>query len=191
MVSSTDHLDLITGAQEGDYTSINSLALLVEKRIYPYICRVSIQSDICDDLLQETQLEMVRSVHNLREPKYFWAWIYRIAKSKMQQYFLSQKRNKFILYSDELEQYAESENDQSDILSQLVSKETVAKLSAALLQLRSDYKEMLYLRYYDKRSYGEIGFQFKCTPPLARVRLYRARKELKKRLATNPDIMEF
>jgi len=182
MVSSTYHLDLITGAQEGDYTSINSLALFVEKRIYPYIRRVSIQSDICDDLLQETQLEMVKSVHKLREPKYFWTWINRIARSKIQQYFLNQKRDKFILYSDEVAEYINPEKSQSDILSQLISKENVAQLSAAILQLKPEYKDVICLYYFEKKSYGEIGSLLKCTPLLARIRVHRAKQILRNSL---------
>jgi len=40
------HLDLITEAQTGNSSCLNSLAILVKQKIYTYLCRTNIHFDV-------------------------------------------------------------------------------------------------------------------------------------------------
>jgi len=192
MVTHTYHLNLIADAQSGNSSCLNSLAILVKQKIYPYLCRTNIHFDVVDDLLQETQLEMVRSIHNLREPEKFWGWIHRVTRSKMQKHFrLTYKENNRYLDRRRVDEYEIPDNNTKDIFSHLISEEDEVEVNTAILQLKSDYREIIYLRYFERKSYVEIASLLNYSQMQARVKLHRARKELKKHLVANPDIMEF
>ena len=160
--------------------------------MYPYLCRTNAHSDIIDDLMQETLLEMIRSVSKLRNPEKFWGWIHRVTESKTQQYFrLEYKENNRYLDRRRIDEYEIPDNDINDIFSYLISVENEKEVNTAILQLKSDYREIIILRYFKDKSYSEIASLLNYSRMQARVKLHRARKELKKRLATNPDTMEF
>ena len=99
MIREHDYLELVQRAQVGDSQSLGRLAEVVEIRIRAYVYRITLNSDMVDDVTQETHLEMVRSLKGLRDPKRFWSWIYRVAMSKVSAHFRNQRRGHVLTVS--------------------------------------------------------------------------------------------
>lgn len=57
----------------------------------------------------------------------------------------------------------------------------------AILQLPRDYKELVYMYYYEGYSTDEIAWYLHCPPSTVRSRLARARKRLKDMLGGEPN----
>jgi len=75
---------LLSEARSGSRASMGRLAVIIWKRMYPFVFRTTLNHDLTEDILQETLLTVIRQVTSLRERPRFWPWMYRIAWSKIQ-----------------------------------------------------------------------------------------------------------
>ena len=91
-----DLQELVEQGRLGDKESLNRLAQLAQSRLWAYVYRVTLDRDLADDLCQETLLKMVSSLPQLRDPRLFWSWLFRIATSRIQQHYRECKRKKVV-----------------------------------------------------------------------------------------------
>jgi DNA-directed RNA polymerase specialized sigma24 family protein len=61
MATNTDSLDLriIRQAQKGDSASLCRLAEWVRPQVYAYICRMTLDAQVAEDLSQDTMLRLI------------------------------------------------------------------------------------------------------------------------------------
>ena len=85
----TIDLDLIHQAQAEHDQSRTELTGVVEGRLYAYIYRMTFDQHLAEDLTQETLITMLESLPKLKFEAVgpFWAWLYRVALSKIQRHF--------------------------------------------------------------------------------------------------------
>jgi RNA polymerase sigma factor (sigma-70 family) len=67
-------------------------------------------------------------------------------------------------------------------LKYVVDKEIKEHLAAAIGDLRKQYRDVVHLRHFERKSYTEIASLNQCTPQQARVRFFRAKQSLRNRL---------
>ena len=175
------HFDqnLVRKAMGGCEQSLSQLSQLAEQRVRAYIFGVTLDQDLTGDLVQESLLQMIRSLQQLRDTTRFWPWMYRIAQSKIQQHYtdrrrLSQERYK-VPYTPE-EERADSG------LHFLERKERTQKVLDAIARLKQKERAALVLRCFEKLSYAEIAQALVCNEIGARVQVYRAKQSLKRQL---------
>ena len=65
------YIELVKQAQLGDEKCMNRLAKLARERLRVYVHRLVLTDDLTQDILQETILEMFRSISKLM----IWAWM--------------------------------------------------------------------------------------------------------------------
>ena len=99
MDDNINYVDLVRQAQLGNIECMDRLAQLTRGRIYAYIYRLTLNKDLAQDLLQETQLEMVSSLELLRQPELFWSWLFRTALGKVQHHFRKPEHKKKVSLS--------------------------------------------------------------------------------------------
>lgn len=173
---------LLCQARSGSRKSMGKLAVVVWKRLYPFVFRTTLNHDLTEDVLQETLLVVVRQVASLRESQRFWPWVYRIAWSKIQdnrrrsQLRSNGKVSPFKNNADELRAGGDS------ILDDQIHAESLRQVADVFEQLSRKYKDVIRLRYYEQLPYDQIASMTQTTPQMARVRSHRARKCLKARL---------
>lgn len=73
---------LITRAQAGDEAAIEALFRAFETPVYNLARRMLKRPEDAEDVLQETFLEVVRSIKQYRGEGHLWGWIRRIAATK-------------------------------------------------------------------------------------------------------------
>ncbi len=173
-------------ACQGSQESVNWLTREAEGKVRAYIYRVTLDNDLSDDLTQETLLQMIKSISNLKEEENFWPWLYRIAQSKIQEYYRSKKRETAIaaedsFYKDFLSHRGDIYQDES--VRELLQKDLLKKVMVAMKELKQKQRAVLSLRCFDNLSYAEIADTFKCNEVTARILFYRARKALQKKLS--------
>jgi RNA polymerase sigma-70 factor (ECF subfamily) len=73
---------LITRAQAGDEAALEALFRAFETPVYNLARRMLKRPEDAEDVLQETFLEIVRSIKQYRGEGHLWGWIRRIAATK-------------------------------------------------------------------------------------------------------------
>src|SRR6266704_2495769 len=73
---------LIARARSGDLDALEALYRAFETPVYNLALRVLRSPEDAEDVLQETFLEVVRSIGQYRGEGHLWGWIRRIAASK-------------------------------------------------------------------------------------------------------------
>jgi RNA polymerase sigma-70 factor (ECF subfamily) len=175
---------LVTRARQGDEQSLAKLAELVEGRLYAYIYRLTLDGDLTSDLLQETLLEMVRTVKDLREPEAFWCWLFRTAWGKVQHYYRTRNRRRTIPFSALAGDGAGLESLLADAgLDDINRKELSEAVFEAIEHLSISHRSVVALRCFEQMQYAEIAELMDCSELRARVLFHRAKMALRKRLS--------
>jgi RNA polymerase sigma factor (sigma-70 family) len=91
---------LVARAQAGDEEALGALYRAFETPVYNLVRRMLRNAEDAEDVLQETFLEVVRSVRQYRGDGHLWGWIRRIAASKA----LMRIRREQIRAADSLEE---------------------------------------------------------------------------------------
>jgi RNA polymerase sigma factor (sigma-70 family) len=73
---------VVTRAKSGDLEALEALYRAFETPVYNLALRMLRRSEDAEDVLQETFLEVVRSIRQYRGEGHLWGWIRQIAASK-------------------------------------------------------------------------------------------------------------
>ncbi len=178
------YTQLTIKAQAGNKESLERLAELSRERLVAYITRVTMNQNVIDDLVQDTLLQMISSIESLRKPERYWPWLYRIAYSKINTHHRQSARRPVLtpmeFDEDTNAYYPDVKAD--DGLDQLLRKENIKKLFAAISELKNEHRSVLSLRCFDQLAYTDIADTLGCSVTSARLSFFRAKKDLKKRL---------
>ncbi|HUT45293.1 MAG TPA: RNA polymerase sigma factor [Sedimentisphaerales bacterium] len=177
--------ELVKLAQQGHGNSVDSLARKAQGRLRAYVYRVTLDYELTEDLSQEVLLQMVKSLDGLNKAESFWPWMYRIAQSKIQQYYKTRRKTALIsdsAFSQDFLSYRSDYHDDEG-LRQLVHKDLSKKVMSAMKQIRQQYRAVLSLRCFEDLSYSDIALTMQCSEVRARVLFFRAKHALKKELS--------
>jgi RNA polymerase sigma-70 factor (ECF subfamily) len=157
----------------GDKDALAELIERYERPLRYFINRLLDNSELTEDVFQDTWLTVIRKIHGLRDIDSFPAWLYCIARNKVYQQF---RRKKTELELDEnivFENHAEEDD---------FSPEDAAKVHKGLKELPLEYREVLMLRFLEQMSYEQISQVMNCKLGTVRSRIYYAKIALKKEL---------
>lgn len=171
-------------------------ALIIEKyeqRLMRYL-RYFTGSDrqLAEDIFQEAMIKVYRNLNGFNQKMPFSGWVYRIVRNEA----LNQLRKKKLQNLISLD----GEDDESvtllqvldtgeNLVEDLARKEMAAKVREILGHLRSDYREVLMLRYLEDYDYNEISYVLQ--KPLGTVGVLIARaKETFRDLAIKYNLLK-
>ena len=177
--------ELVVQARAGHEQAMEALARRVEGKVCAYVYRVTLDSDLTQDISQEVLLTMVRSLSRFNNPDRFWPWLYRIAQSKIQQHFRVKQRRSLRTDDEALREMATGSEAglHEHGLHEAMRRETVTKVVTAMRHLAEQYRAVLSLRCFDQLSYADIAVAMDCSEVRARVLFYRAKEALKRQLS--------
>jgi RNA polymerase sigma-70 factor, ECF subfamily len=177
-------LDLVRQAQQGEADSAAVLAERTQARVYTYIHRMTLDSHLAEDLSQETMLRLISSLPELEfaNVKFFWAWVYKTALSRVQDYMRSERHRP--RPSPIVEDAADmARADEETGLHGMVRKELLAAVWRAMQGLNLRYRNILALRCLDGLSYTEIAAATGGSELAAKLLFFRAKRSLQRQLA--------
>jgi len=186
--SKTIDLELIQRAQQGDAECVSDLSELTRVKVFAYLYRMTLNHDLAEDLCQETQLQMIKSLPGLRvrEAGQFWSWLYKTALSKVQRHFRKHGNQKImretVVDSDQLTDRAISAPCAPE---ELMRNELTQAVIRAIGLLTLRHRSVLALRCYEQLSYEEIGRTLDASPRHARLLFFRAKQSLKRQLVND------
>ena len=145
------------------------------EQIFRYIHQRMDDTELAFDVTSQVFLKALKNLHKYEfRGVPFGSWLYRIAKSELYQSFRDKKARRTVsidkvIVADIFEEFEESFND-----------ERKAELMQALRKINEKDLALIELRYFEKRSYREIGEIINVTENNAKVKTFRALQRLKK-----------
>lgn len=168
-----EELDWIRRAQK-DPESFGPLYRKYHEQIFRYIYQRMDDEETAFDVTSQVFL---KALNNLNRYEYrgvpFSSWLYRIAKSELYQSFRDRKAQRTVnIDSFQLfELIDDIEEDNRD--------ENRTKLFHCLKQMKEKDMQLIEMRFFEKRSFREIGEILEITENNAKVKAFRAIEKLK------------
>ncbi len=137
-----------------------------------------------EDAAQEAFLQAFRSLHGLREPDRFGAWLFGLARNVFADRFRRRRREQARF--DEL--IASGQLERRPGAGVVVRGDVARAVDALLQELDPDQRTALALRLFEERSYREIAELMDTTADGVRGLIYRGMKRLRERIV--PSLKE-
>lgn len=151
---------LVSAYANGDNEAFDALLLRHKQRLFSYIYQMVRDSDLADDIFQET---FVKAITTIKQGRYndlgkFSAWLYRIARNLAVDSFRADKSEGLVSTDDAgydvLNRRELAEDTIEDAIVDLQIEEDLHRLVEELPDLQ---REVLIMRFYRDLSFKEIA----------------------------------
>ena len=181
---------LVERAKRGEVRAFEMLVVKYQRRVERLIGRMVRDSDLVQDIAQESFIRAYRALPQFRGDSAFYTWLYRIAVNTAKKFLMDMKRDPLVFESarssgDEGEETSTRENELSDGETPeaiLASKEIATAVNAAVEALSEELRQAITLREIEGLSYEEIAEAMNCPIGTVRSRIFRAREAIALRL---------
>jgi len=162
-------------ASQKNPENFGPLYRIYHESIYRYICN---RIDCIDKASDITSMVFMKALLNIKKYEYrglpFSSWLFRIAKSELNQSFRNKKAKRTV----SIDKVCLGEVMEDIVVDE--SEKNIKQLLLTLSRLNNSQVELIEMRYFEKRSYREIGEILDITENNAKVKTFRALKKLRK-----------
>jgi len=146
------------------------------EQIFRYVYQRMDDKDLAFDVTSQVFMKALLNIHKYQfRGVPFASWLYRIAKSELYQSFKESNAKRTVNIETTHVYEIMSEIDEGD------NEALKAQLIKEIAALPEKDLQLIELRYFEKRSYREIGQIIGLTENNAKVRAYRVLRKLQKR----------
>lgn len=181
---------LVERAVAGDQRAYELLVIKYQRRIERLIGRMVRDTDLVQDIAQETFIRAYRALHQFRGEAQFYTWLYRIAVNTAKKALMDLKRDPLVYEStlagaddgDETSRLGNEPINEETPETVLAAREIAAAVNAAMEALPEDLRQAVTLREIEGLSYEEIALAMACPIGTVRSRIFRAREAISARV---------
>jgi RNA polymerase sigma-70 factor (ECF subfamily) len=181
---------LVTRTLAGDAKAFELLVLKYQRRIQRLIARMVRDTDLVEDIAQETFIRAYRALHQFRGDAQFYTWLYRIAVNTAKKALLDLKHDPLVTMAalrpedDEDETFQPGKEPIAEETPEtlLAAREIAEAVQAALEALPEDLRQAVTLREIEGLSYEDIAAVMNCPIGTVRSRIFRAREAISARV---------
>ncbi|MFV0518120.1 MAG: RNA polymerase sigma factor [Aminipila sp.] len=170
--------ELVLRLKKGDESAFEEIFEKYKVKAVRTAYLITGNRELAEDIVQETFIESFRTIQNLKEPRYFETWFFKILTHIAWKY--SKKEKRLVPVENIFESEKIMSQQQEDY--NFINEEKSLQLSESLDKLEVKQKTAIYLYYYGGFSISEIAKIMGCFEGTVKSRLYTARKNLKKSL---------
>jgi len=175
---------LVRRAREGDYLAFERLFERHRALVYRFAYQMTSRRDDAEDIVQEAFVRAYQNLHRYRDEAKFTTWLLRIVTNLCtDQARMTQRRT--VLEQQEAVGALDwmTIGDVDDPVQNLEDARRKQALGKALRALPEHHRSVIILRDIEEREYPEIASILGCTIGGAKLRVLRARRALKDRIA--------
>jgi RNA polymerase sigma-70 factor (ECF subfamily) len=183
-----DDYELIAEFLAGQSDSFERLMTRYRERVGAFSQKMCRQADDAQDVFQETFLAAFQKIKDFRGEGKLKNWLFKIASNVCLKKRLKGKFDPHLLSIDQMP-LADGEIGQAEIPDSsaipddmLMNKELKEKLDEAIYALPKKYRLVLLLRDFEGFSTEEVGEMLGLSESAVKVRLHRARMNVRKKL---------
>ena len=178
---------LVERTVAGDQKAYELLVIKYQRRIGRLIGRMVRDTDLVEDIAQETFIRAYRALSQFRGEAQFYTWLYRIAVNTAKKALVDLKRDPLVSETtlrgggDEEDETSSVENELTSAETPetvLAAKEIAAAVNSAMEALPDELRQAVTLREIDGLSYEEIAEVMNCPIGTVRSRIFRAREAI-------------
>ena len=175
---------LVDRARQGDFSAFEKLFERHRTLVYRYAYQMMPRRDDAEDLVQEVFVRAYQNLHRYRDEAKFTTWLLRIGTN------LATDRARMSHRRQSLEQQEAAGaltwmtvGEFDDPIRNLEEERRAEALRKALNALPQHHRSILVLRDLQEKDYKEIAEILSCTVGGAKLRVLRARRALRDRVA--------
>lgn len=146
----------------GDESAINVLVERHRKRVFDYIQMMVKNSDVADDIFQETFIKVISFIKNGRytESGKFLSWVLRIAHNQVIDYFRLKKQQNHVSEGDTGYDILNNKKfSDGTIEDKIVANQIHGDVRRLVDFLSDEQRDVILMRYYKGMSFKEIAEQ--------------------------------
>jgi RNA polymerase sigma-70 factor, ECF subfamily len=175
---------VIQRAQGHDAEALGEIHRRYARRVFG-LCRYMLESrESAEDATSEVFLKLQRSIEKYDGSTPFPRWLLRVAGNQCIDVLRRRRRGRqVIVEAEEGAAAVEAASSEPSPLGAVIQMEEKAQVQAAVARLPENYRLPLVLRYYGELSYDEIGQQLGLQRNYVAALIFRAKQELRRKLA--------
>lgn len=175
---------VIDRARNHDADALAEIYRRYVRRVFG-LCRYLLDSrENAEDATSEVFLKLQRSIESYDGSIPFPRWLLRVAGNQcIDALRRGQRRRQVIVEVQDEAAVIHAAGPEPSPLSAVISTETRAQVRDAITHLPKNYRVPLVLRYYSDLSYEEIAHQLGLQKNLVATLIFRAKQELRRKLA--------
>lgn len=157
--------DLVNQAIQGDREAFTRLIRDIENSLYNTAKSMLRKEEDVADAIQETILNAYKSVHTLREPRYFKTWLFRILINECNT--MLSRRSLSTAYAEVPSEKREHSSPYDEV-----------DMREAVDHLEESKRIVVVLHYFEDLSLRQVADALNISESAVKMRLTRARQEL-------------
>jgi len=170
-MSKPDDTKLIEQCIGGDRQAFEALLIKYEKPVFNAAYRMLNSREDASDVTQTVFLKVYENFGSFDPSRRFFSWVYRITLNESINWLSKQKR----LEPLQIDTADDGKSPEQDVM----SAELSAKVQAALMTIKTDYRTVVIMKHFLGCSYMEISESLEIPEKTVKSRLYSARQMLK------------
>lgn len=188
-ISQQNDSELVSLYIAGNEKAFETLVLRHKNRVFTSIMLIVKDSDVAEDLLQDS---FIKAVHTMKSGRYneegkFSSWISRIAHNLAIDHFRKEKRNPTLQLEDNIKAFNSLTYAEDSAEALQIREETFNRLKTMIETLPENQREVLIMRHYADMSFQEIADATGVSINTALGRMRYALINLRKKLAPTPN----
>ena len=184
---------LVQRTLAGEHKAFEMLVVKYQRRVERLIGRMVRDSDLVQDIAQETFIRAYRALAQFRGDAQFYTWLYRIAVNTAKRQLMELKRDPLVfqsqMKSDNEDETSASDRELNNGAADtetpeavLASKEIAEAVNAVMDALPDELRMAITLREIEGLSYEDIAQALDCPIGTVRSRIFRAREAISTRI---------
>lgn len=137
-----------------------------------------------EDIVQNSFIKMYRNINDFDSTLKFSSWAYRITHNETIDWYRKKQSRPQLYIGNEDENIFDSIASDINIEKEIISKEIKKEIEDIIQTLDPKYQEIISLRFFEDKNYDEIADILQIPPGTVAIRLSRAKKLLKEKLAS-------
>jgi RNA polymerase sigma-70 factor (ECF subfamily) len=178
-----DEVNLVAALKGRDSAAIEDLVETHGDRLLRSATLLCGNEAVAQDLVQDTFVEALRSVHRFRGQASLYTWLHAILFNLTRHH---RRDNARIVYDNDLASQQASTLEEGPVASDL--KSASVELTRALRLLSDSHREVLVLRYYEHMKIHEIAQNLGVSKGTVKSRLHYAIQEMQKHLSAEMNL---
>ncbi|NLL63123.1 MAG: RNA polymerase sigma factor [Ruminococcaceae bacterium] len=163
---------------EGDDKGLAEIVREYSDGLTLYINGIVNNIHVAEELMEETLFKIITKKPRFNAKHSFKTWLYTIGRNVAIDYLRKEKRQSSTPV-EELENYLE---DETDLERGYIAEERKIMVHKALKKLHTDYRQVLWLIYFEELSSAEAAVVMKKNARQMKNLVYRAKSALKSEL---------
>lgn len=166
---------LMSLVKKGKLDALSDLFDRYHIRLYNFFLKLTHDASLSEDLVQNVFERIIKYRQSYRGDASFKAWMFQIARNVRTDHY----RLNRIKIDDAVQpvQLHLTTGTQHEVMEQ---NERNQELERAIMQLKPEYREVLWLGWFEKMNYAEVGEIMGITVSNVKVRMHRAIKQLRR-----------